>query len=237
MQFLILIFLIYIESTRANLAAHTQPSKCNLTFPDLANLAANLTLTGCAIQAIDTSTFNSSLPKLKYLDLSMNNISCIDLSSFAYMPSLTVLNLSGNPLVRFVASDSKNSSLHELDLGNTRLANLTDILQLSNLRRLSLRSGNVSHLHMNSASLISLQNSIRYEDLTGKSADGYFQARSIEELDLSHNLLDKLLELRLLGLTKLRRLNLAWNQIETIHNNSFLSLSHLRELILKGKFF
>ena len=73
----------------------------------------HLNLSSCTISTV---SHNITLPNLRELDLSYNQLDSFDISSFVHLSNLRVLILSWNPITNIFASDSKPPIHYNLDV-------------------------------------------------------------------------------------------------------------------------
>ncbi|XP_034188231.2 uncharacterized protein LOC117607980 [Osmia lignaria lignaria] len=133
---------------------------------------------------------NAGRTKLKYLNLSGNSISEIDLDAFDGLNDLTVLDLSMNHLY-YILSDVfvKNNNLQVLRLSKNNFNSQVPKLQSSSLMDLSLDSCQISHLPLDT-----------FNGLT-----------HVHRLDLSNNLMIQMSSTVVQTLHLLKKLSLEGN--------------------------
>lgn len=138
----------------------------------------SLDLSENQLEEID-STFFSALPALRALDLKLNGLTRIDPRIWSQMPRLELLDLSRN----------------SLDVLDERICQ-----QLPNLERMNVSSNQLSRIGLRAFRCPNLRTlDVSHNTLTDFSDDAFDQRNSIQFLDLSHNILDSIPNLRHLG--------------------------------------
>ncbi|CAK1601775.1 unnamed protein product [Parnassius mnemosyne] len=189
-------------------------SFCNIMQINLAgfpNLRKAL-LSHNVIRYLESNNFiNNS--KLEYLDLSYNNIGSLKSDTFRGLGILKYLDLSWNE----IANIPENS-----------------LLQMPSLTHLKLRRNYLTRVgHLKSTSVAILDMSYCEINTIGK--DSLEDWQSLVDLDLSHNLLSNIPDS--ISSNTLKYLNLNYNRISAVSNNTFFMLPRLTGLGVIGNRF
>ncbi|XP_047511190.1 leucine-rich repeat-containing G-protein coupled receptor 4-like [Pieris napi] len=155
--------------------------------------------------------FNNS--KLEYLDLSYNNIGSISSNTFRGLTSLKFLDLSWNE----IAQIPENSLLEMPSLTQLKLAR-NYITRVGYLKSTSLSIIDMSSCEINTIGKASLEG-----------------LPSLVELDVSHNLISHIPDS--ISSNSLKYLNLNYNRLSHITNNTFFMLPRLSGLGVIGNRF
>ncbi len=132
----------------------------------------------------------SKMPNLIYLDLSFNEIACVD-SQLDNLLSLEYLNLSNNfgfTLFCFSNEFFENTRIKNLQLESCEIGNLDYRLsKIEELQTLNLANNRISYLPLTYSSLKNLKNlNLANNDI--KDFDTYFaKAWNLETLDITNN--------------------------------------------------
>ena len=178
----------------------------------------NNEITGILIHNINYKKFYDliiNLKKLKYLDLSYNQI--IDISALKDLTNLNTLYLDGNQ-ISDISALKDLTNLNTLDLRNNQISDISTLEDLTNLNTLDLSDNQISDISA-------------LKDLT-----------NLNTLDLSNNQISDISALK--DLTNLNTLYLSNNQISDIsalkdltnlntlylHNNQISDISALKDL-------
>ena len=184
-------------------------------FGDLSSLE-DMNFAGNAIKTIQTNAF-IGLTSLISLDLSNNKLSAVPSRAFEHVTRLQKLNIDGNRVTNLPSRTFKAvNQLRELSLESNGLSSISDLAfhdidtsDLPELRKLSFRNNKLLKVPVSAMS----------------------QLKSLEELDLSQNLIEvvdpdsfknlqKLQLVRMIGLRRLR----------SVRDYAFSELSDLREI-------
>ncbi len=211
------------------------------------------------LQQIDQINFDQ-LVNLKYLDLSLNNLTFVSAATFKFTPKLEHLNLSANRLHEF---HIMLFNLRYLNLDNNRISTTSNVLwdyfsieifsmahnSLSTYPSFEMNEINSSivdtfkEIHLNHNQI----NAIKYFSyLFGKlkwasfdsnnisliENDAFLNCRSLEFLSIATNRLTKITKNCFYFLFSLTHLNLSLNEIRFIENGSFKNLNKLKSLDL-----
>lgn len=134
------------------------------------------------------------LPKLSVLNLYNNKITCLAVTTFQGAP-LTHCTLSNNQLTVLQAGLFHNVPLEELDVSNNQIARVEDAL-FQNVPIKTLKAS--------------------YNRITAITTKIFEGAHALEELDLSHNLIENLTGFCLRDFGVLWKLSLAHNNLREI---------------------
>uniref|UniRef100_K7EXQ3 Trophoblast glycoprotein n=1 Tax=Pelodiscus sinensis TaxID=13735 RepID=K7EXQ3_PELSI len=194
---------------------------------DLPPYTRLLFLTGNQLASLQPGAFLSPpLPELSLLNLSGNHLQQVEAGAFASLPSLRQLDLSSNDLARLSpeAFGNASSPLEELNLSNSlsnqsvvpALAELLGWGVLGNLSRLELADNKLLFLPAGMfSSLPNLQHlDLRNTFLVSLHAVAFHSLAQLQSLDLSHNSLKCLKNAtiaQLRSLPALHRINLGHN--------------------------
>ncbi|ONH68786.1 Adenylate cyclase [Cyberlindnera fabianii] len=192
------------------------------------------------------SNISDPLPGLRLLDLQQNPITQLNIQS----PNLASLNLCKAKLTSLPGFILTLSKLEKLELSKNALRELPDISSLANLRELSMYSNNLEILPD-----LSALSKLKFLDLHDNNLKSIYDFSVVEDVNLSSNLIsefpdptdDKTHILRasdnqldensfyaIRALKHLRTLDLSYNKLIDIPNNTLGSLVHLEELYMSG---
>lgn len=187
------------------------------------------------LQSNNLQTLGFILPIFsQLLDLSFNQISFIDNSSFSGMALLTILRLNNNRLQNLPAGlFSSMDSLKELYLQHNNITLLTNgwFESNNNLKILDLSYNSI--FYVGDVALVS--RSIQYLNLQYNKIQNvnFTLPVYIDHLDLGFNLIDQINENCFLETTALRELNLSNNFLKTIPPGLFRSLDDVKDINLQ----
>ncbi|KAJ9574817.1 hypothetical protein L9F63_008016, partial [Diploptera punctata] len=153
----------------------------------------------------------AGLQKLKWLDLSRNNISILDSGVFSELGTLLYLNLSENTLVSVDSQCFEGlNKLEQLDLSRNAISVLESAIfsELGQLLRLNMSNNNLKYIN----------------------ATCFTGLKTLQLLDLSMNSISILEGAIFSDLTELLRLNLSENRLETLNSECFRGLTRLQQL-------
>lgn len=177
--------------------------------------------------------------RLKYLDISGNQMQSFESNTFANSPRLRELNASYN-VIRHLKGDAFQGleELKRLNLSNNKIVDLGRSAEVFNhLRQLTvldLSSNEINDIprHM----FYSLGNLIELNMANNKLYVLPYQAfesmKSVEKIDLSHNLLVSFLDNFFIHNLNLKVLELHHNNLRKINKNSLYGLKELHTLDL-----
>ncbi|KAJ8673139.1 hypothetical protein QAD02_004401 [Eretmocerus hayati] len=178
----------------------------------------SLSLVYCDIELIEEHAFEH-LTKLSYLDLRGNEIPRISSGTFGSSPSLSVLDISSNPLVN-VSFISELKNLTTLRMNSMDSRAIESLFSLSSvptkIQILSLSNNQISSIPPefldNLEDLREID--LRY-NLISSLSPGSWQ-RNLKVLKLHHNKVSKIEDLHLSEAKSLELLNLRGNKLESI---------------------
>lgn len=156
-----------------------------------------------------------TLPKLRILDLSGNNLHIIQPYAFRDFPQLASLNLSGNGLHTISPSCFLLPTLKVLDLRRNRLSVLK--------AHFFAHTPNLLEVYLTRNSLSRIPSSV-------------FE-HSLHILDLSNNHIIRLEDSAFDGINISGRLNLAQNSLRAVPNTALKRVGHVRQLVLDANLF
>jgi hypothetical protein len=156
-----------------------------------------------------------TLPKLRTLDLSGNNLHIIQPYTFRDFPQLTSLNLSGNGLHTISPSCFLVPNLKVLDLRHNRLSILKPhfFAHTPNLLEVYLTSNSLSRI------------------------PSFVFEHNLHVLDLSNNHIIRLEDSAFDGINISGQLNLAQNALRSMPNTALKRLGHVQHLVLDANSF
>ena len=156
-----------------------------------------------------------TLPKLRILDLSGNNLHIIQPYTFREFPELSTLNLSGNGLHTISPSCFLLPVLKVLDLRQNRLSILKShfFADTPNLQELYLATNSLSRI------------------------PNFVFEHNFHILDLSNNHIIRLEDSALEGINISGHLNLAQNALRRMPSTALKRLGHVRNLVLDANSF
>lgn len=156
-----------------------------------------------------------TLPKLRTLDLSGNNLHIIQPYTFRDFPQLTSLNLSGNGLHTISPSCFLVPTLRVLDLRHNRLSTLKPhfFAHTPNLREVYLAGNSLSRV------------------------PSFVFEHNLHVLDLSNNHVIRLEDSAFDGVNISGQLNLAQNSLRAMPNTALKRLGYVHKLVLDANSF
>ncbi|CAK9302932.1 unnamed protein product [Gordionus sp. m RMFG-2023] len=164
---------------------------------------------------ISGDAFMSLAPKLRILDLQINNLKTIPTSSLAPLTHLRVLDLSYN-LLSHISGRA--------------------LWGLSNLRALHLEANEIAKIDKDA--FVGLEETLQELELQNNQIkiipkDAFNYLRALKKLDLARNLIELLTPQKAFSsLRSLQTLNLGHNHIKLIDGEAFVGLNNLRVLFL-----
>ena len=173
-----------------------------------------------------------NLSRLSELMLSQNKLESISRSDFAGLSSLKSLDISEN-LLKHLQTDSfaEISQLSALNLSSNRIHFLNDSLHiLRNISQLDLSYNNVTHV-----SFADFENSLTYLDLSHNqfSNDIIIRVENLKTLSLSNTNADFIVNLNFSNQSRLKNLDLSYNNLTRLRSDFFANLTRLIKLNLK----
>ena len=213
------------------------------TVPD--EVFSGLQLLGLVISSGNVSELNERTFKgiegtLAALGLPSNAFKKIPIEALQPLTRLQRLDFSDNQLEHLPSRTFPTLiQLHSLSLASNKIRSIEPqaFVKLPQMRSLNLAGNQLDASQISDATLwglhflkdFSLQNNLLKGTLTPDFISG---AKSISNLDLSHNAITSITIGALQSYTNLRILDLSHNNIDVIEDHSFRHLPQLRELIL-----
>jgi Leucine-rich repeat (LRR) protein len=181
---------------------------------------------------IGISAFNE-LDNLKFMNLSHNAIKKINFGVFK-LPALNTLNLSNNK-IHTIEEDAflVAQNLTDLDLSNNKLMKIGSgmLTGLVQLKIFNLKSNQIGEIVKFPNQLKNLQNlTLSSNNLTDLNEETFSELSGLEKLDLSYNQLESIRVVS--GLKSLLDLSLEGNKIRNIESGQFQDLTSLKKLNL-----
>eukprot|EP00920_Eleutheroschizon_duboscqi_P040977 GHVT01098011.1.p1 GENE.GHVT01098011.1~~GHVT01098011.1.p1 ORF type:complete len:518 (+),score=17.30 GHVT01098011.1:56-1609(+) len=187
------------------------------------------------IKYLATDTFPFPyFPELQHLELSMNDLTYIEVDAFTDLAKLTYLDLSHNNLTQLKDRDFRGLEvLHHLDLSKNRISTITEsvFFPLAALNTLVLSQNGLHQISnytfkgLTALAILQLSNNA----LRTLDASFFDHLTELQALHLDGNLFTELTENMLLGpnLYRLSMNNML--HLRAIRNNSFARLPKLKE--------
>ncbi|PSN52056.1 hypothetical protein C0J52_04547 [Blattella germanica] len=184
-------------------------------FFALGRLPGLLVLDLNAVGVNELAGTGKTLPKLRTLDLSGNNLHILQPYTFRDFPELSSLNLSGNALHTISPSCFLLPSLKVIDLRHNRLSMLKAYFfaDTPSLQEIYLSNNLLSHI------------------------PSFVFERNLHVLDLSNNHIIRLEDSAFEGINISGKLNLAHNALRKMPNVALKRLGHVQRLILDANSF
>lgn len=198
-------------------------------FPNMQKMS-QMYLSSNNLNRLTHDTFRG-MSRLQYLDLANNNISQIDAEAFHDLTSLQHIILRENPIENADHLFVENSNLKTVDLANTQLQSVPQVLPLG-LETLHLEQNSIVSIRRDAlGSYTKLRNILLIENKLASIEDGTFgDMTQLAELWLNVNNLQQIP----VGLpTGLRQLHLDNNEVSAINSNGFPANSLLETLSLQ----
>lgn len=182
--------------------------------PDLeSETLEELNIIGCNLYLLPL--FNK-LPNLRILNLSNNQLSILDLSSFLSLYNLEQLYLSNNSISKFPPNlFTNNKELSILHLDRNPLKRFYYNVTTNQLENLNLQGCKLSHFDLSSTTYL----------------------RSLSELNLSNNMLYNISADAFSHMTELNYIDLSNNRLTKLDENIFSNNSYLEKVVLDGNRF
>ncbi|KPP69546.1 nyctalopin-like [Scleropages formosus] len=154
-----------------------------------------------------------TLPSLRYLSLDHNNISFITPGAFKGLPNLLELKLAHNEFIRYLHTRTFTAlkKLIRLDLADCNLFSMPDRIFLEQT---------------------ALQELLCYQNNFRRVPGAIRGMENLTHIYLERNKIEAVAYNSLLGLSKLRYLNLQDNRISVIHDQAFQDLQNLENFYL-----
>lgn len=204
-------------------------------IPEYLQKWANLNILNLSNNLYDTWTVTGEEYTIKNLDLSKNKINAIDERAFGTMPNLHSLDLSENRFTDLPAEVfAQAHNLDSLILSRNYFSDVPSF-QSPSLRSLHLSSCQISNINVDSllgmSSLLEIDLSInQIEEIPENLA-----SRTLQELNLSYNAINSLTDQTFSSLPHLAVLDLRGNEFRDVWSTShFASNPFLREVYVKG---
>lgn len=178
----------------------------------------HLYLSGNRIRRLKSGMFEKGLKNLKNLDLFGCSITEIDINAFAGLSNLLSLNLGHNSQINLYDAAQFNG------LSSLKILNLSDNDFQSDLNKLEIFR-NLKNLVMLDLALSTLGNKITDTLFTG--------LEQLQKLDITHCLITTLEPHCFRHLKNLQVLDLQYNHISNINENTFKGLENLERLNIK----
>lgn len=224
-----------------NMASNEIKELHDYTFMHGTNLKI-LELANNQLTKISNNTFNG-LEKLLKLDLSNNEIVIVEAGSFKSLKILQEIHLYENFILDIDSTMFNRNPLKILDLANNQLTKFYfQTLSVNHLNKIDLSdnflveidpllSGEKMLLNNNNlTSLILLSPFNKEVEASNNQLSSIYFSTLVEKLKLSSNNLTDIRNLT--NLTNLTVLDLSFNNISSINENSFSLLQNLEQLIL-----
>ena len=181
--------------------------------------------------------FCATLPKLRTLHLRRNEFKAFNFEDMKDCYETKALDISVNNITALSGSVSNLTSLERLNISHNYLETFNlDLNNLSRLQYLDLSHNNITDLVLQNltglASLLELH--IHHNSL---NESGYFpnlfeKLESLVNLDMSFNKIKQIPEDSFVKLKNLTHLHLNNNELTTLYNDSFAGLDSLKQLHL-----
>lgn len=175
-----------------------------------------------------------TLAKLQELGFHNNNIKAIPERAFVGNPLLQTINFYENP-IQFVGRSAFQflPKLHTLSLnGATEIQEFPDLKGTTSLEILALTRAGLTSLPQSLCQQLPNLRSLELSHNLIEELPSFCHCKSLQEIGLQHNLIQKIEANTFQLLSSLRSLDLSWNKIETIHPEAFSSLHSLAKLDL-----
>ncbi|XP_063626383.1 protein artichoke-like [Cydia splendana] len=219
--------------------SYNKINELDIVTEDLISLQV-FTLHHNKIAHISSNNF-ISLGSLQLLDLSHNNISYLASNYFRSLQSLFNFKISDNPLCGAIVEKTFDglSSLPNLDISGTLITTINNgsFMGMTILRDLNMSHSNITELQYNSLSYVG---TIQTIDLSHNQLSVFdintTDLRNLDTLLLNNNMLQVISQTVFTELSLLRTVDLSYNNIRTIHGETFqkdilnLDLSYNPEL-------
>ncbi|KAF8367450.1 lron-9, partial [Pristionchus pacificus] len=204
-------------------------------FEGMQDTLVNVTIHDCKLSAVPSAL--ASLPSLSSLVLSSNNILALEGKPFDGKTKLKYLDLSGNQITDIDEGTFESiTNLESLLIGDHNYLNetlLNEIARLGSLQVLDLsRADGIftppSKLFTHLPALTTLK--MGGCSLSSVEMGAFSPLAQLEALDLRVNLIENISALAFDGLGSLKRLSLAGNYIRKIETNNWAGLGSLEDL-------
>ncbi|XP_063366897.1 chaoptin-like [Cydia amplana] len=175
------------------------------------------------------------LSSLQIVDLSFNIIEEVEMQSFEYLNKLKILKLNNNPLLTVMPSQLFKGLVSStgLDLSYTYVNTIKDGA-LNSMKSLKTFNSSYSNLTVLEINAFSRTGSIQVLDLSYNQLEIYSlnntNIKLVEEIYLQHNKLKYITDKTFLDLSDLRLLTLKGNNLIRIENNAFRNLRNLLKI-------
>ncbi|XP_022119601.2 chaoptin-like [Pieris rapae] len=211
--------------------SHNQITALNFDIKGLVNLE-HFSITSNVINSVSQFFFKGT-EKLNYLDISYNNISNIIPHTFMKLSYLENLDITNNNLSS-VLDEYAFEGLRALPILDISFSYVTEIKNNSFDHMISLLTLNISHSTVKEISYNSFDNTgklqiidLSYNLLTTFNVN-LRSLNSVRILNLGHNLIATLSPIS--GLTMLTNINLSYNNLTMINDDSLCNLNELSYL-------
>lgn len=199
-------------------------------FNSRSNSLKFLDLSHCNLESVPAS----SLPNLTKVYFKGNHLRHIPANSFASFPSVHVLDLSNNAIIKLdVKAFHDLKSVESIDLSVNTISTIDPETFMSNLK---LHKLNLSRNYLSKVGQLIIE-SLRWLDLSvceiqEISRDSLIMMPKLQKLNLSRNLISHIPNR--LQADELSVLDLSMCRIYTLNNLTFISMGRLRSLNLSG---
>ena len=198
-------------------------------------LSKSLTVLTCARNQLSDVVFLEEIG-IKDLDLSKNRLKTFERINFDFLPNLTRLELSSNPIANpndvYLQIKGVGNALTELSLKEINLSVLNSKFfdKLANLMILDLSSNRIEVIQQGTFSNLQKLTTINLINnrLTQIDNSLFYRLSRLAEIDLTNNSISKLDSRVFANLTSLERVYLDVNKLESIDEGTFSGCTKLK---------
>ncbi|XP_061721113.1 chaoptin-like [Cydia pomonella] len=175
------------------------------------------------------------LKNVQIVDLSHNRIEEVEMQSFEHLNKLKILKLNNNPILTVIPSQFFKGLVSStvLDLSYTHANTIKDGA-LNGMKSLKTFNSSYSNLMVLETNAFSGSGSIQVLDLSYNQLETYSlnntNIKLVEEIYLQYNKLQYITDKTFLDLSDLRLLTLKGNNLIKIENNAFRNLRNLLKI-------
>lgn len=196
---------------------------------DYAMYLKYLNLSSNHIEMLPPSVF-ASLPELVSVDLTNNKLLRVEYNPFG--PSVRSVFLSWNPIENFDESILSNlANLYQLNLENIDLSQSPSIYNNTSVEHIDVSKTSVESIYIQ-FKMVTFEARGNFIDSIILLPSANSTAFKLQELDLSDNSISSLENIT--HFEQIVKLNLAWNRIDEIYEKTFVKLTKLKHLMLRG---